>query len=245
MIRLPLGLTAVALAAPLMVAQTGELVGVVDDDNFRPVSGVRVLIQKHPPVRDARNLNQPIPEFRPFHATTSTDSNGNYSFKGLEPGLYSACVDATARRMIDPCLWTPQPATHSVADRKSTFAGLRVVQAHSLTVELTDAQGLVEKSGRPAAPDFSVMIGPTRFGYIPMTVRTRAGGRTYTADMPFGADVELRVRSRTLAVADSTNRRVGTERRDPPIKLRAERGAPPTTVRLAVTGTKQSQGVNR
>lgn len=245
MMRLPAFLGAAAVAVPLLIAQTGDLVGIVDDDNFRPVSSVRVLVQKHPPVRDARNLNQPVPEFRPFHATAITDSNGSFSFRGLEPGLYSACVDATARRMIDPCLWTLTPATHSVADRKQTFVGLRVNQAHSLTVEVSDAQGLVAKSGTPSAPDFSVMVGPTRFGFIPVTPGTRAGIRTYVADVPFGADVELKVRSRTLTVADSTNRRVGTERRDPPIKLRVERAAPPSTVRLAVTGTRQPQGANR
>ena len=198
----------VLLLAPTLAAQinpSGIIRGAVTDDHGGAMSGVLVTAQRD---------GVPV-----FGRTTTSAAGGAFALEGLPAGSYSLCAQVPAGGYLDPCQWSLQVPTVTLANRQvSTGNTVQVRRGGTVRIHMLDTGNQLSQRTRDGRPPHLLLGVPTPRGPL-ATARaaTRGNGSTdFELTVPLGMRLNLLVSSRDLQLGDSLGAPLaGNNSRDP------------------------------
>ena len=141
----------------------------------------------------------------PLRLTVQSASDGSFSFSQLPPGAYYLCLAPSAEGHLDPCVWSPPPATVNLAaGQNSSGYVLKAAPGAIITIHVADPQGLLQqKTAAGVLPDFTLgVITPQTTLRPARQAAVSPSGIDYQVTIPFEADVVISLKSFSLQIAD-------------------------------------------
>lgn len=134
---------AAAALAPALCGQSAVSTSVsiqgiaIDSATKKPIAGAIVTaIRNGPP---------------PLSQNATSSSTGAFQFSGLPAATYRLCVQVLAGGYLNPCSWSPNPPTVTVAAGKAvTGVQLKIAPGSVLRIRIDDPTSLLSQSVNPA-----------------------------------------------------------------------------------------------
>jgi hypothetical protein len=177
-------------------ALAGDVTGTVVGAPGGLLAGASVTISAR--VHDPRQFNA-------YTASTTTSSNGSYTFARVPNGVYSVCAQARNESLLNGCVWHTRASRPVLVrgDERATVPAI-TLEAHVLTVVVRDEQGhLSVAANRNSARALTIGVYDPQQGMIPVSWKRAAGPvHTYELPVPYDRKMILMLRANGLRVDD-------------------------------------------
>jgi len=139
--------------------------------------------------------------------TTKSASNGTFNIGSLPAGSYIVCIQSNglAGSHLDPCEWSNNPDTFTIAPGQSAFLRQALIkQASTLQIRINDpSQFLAPRSVHEEPPEVTMeLLTPSGKKVHPVLSSTDRTGRTYELRVAFDTPLHLSVSGKHVALND-------------------------------------------
>ena len=230
---------AAAMTATAFLGQsnTGSIQGTVVGSDGTPLSGVRVYAAvkaatqktKAPPtlVAYVQNGATAQPNGKP---PISSPAN-SFTIPNLPAGTYVLCAQTAIPGWLDPCHWSATvPALSLAAGQSLTGQTVVMTKGAIVQIRINDSSKLLTLNPGAIPQDVEVIALASNNAYYNARVSSiDIGGRYQVLTLPFNAPHTLIVRSKQLALADSTGAAVPAAGHVQPLQISPAAAAPQFT----------------
>jgi len=146
------------------------------------------------------------PAMLPPVLTVTTAAAGAFSLPNLAPATYLVCVQVRGGAYLDPCHWSANGATFTVAAGETvTNAVLRVAKGYPLQVRVNDPQQTLASEGKVLGAHLQVGVWAPSGALLQGTFTPGdVTGRSYLVTVPFDQPVSVLVSGGAFRLSDSS-----------------------------------------
>jgi hypothetical protein len=165
---------------------TGTVQGIASSDDGKPISAASIIATRTSPATPVVSLS------------SVSARDGAFTIASLPAGTYRLCIQVRASEYLDPCIWSSEQTTVTLAEGQ-VRADLRPQAARRsfMCVRINDPNKRLKRDARSgkSAPLLLGVWTPSKL-FIPMAMNAEdEAGRNFQVLVPLDADLWLSVAS--------------------------------------------------